>query len=75
LRENEEAFLPPYSCVAVLTVQKQEAVLLKNGLAKSIKDGRLPTSSQVFISQDEDICTTLAVTLKVMKVIGVCCAG
>ena len=54
LRENEEAFLPPYSSVAVLTVQKQEAVLLKNGLAKSIKDGRLPTSSQVFLSQDTE---------------------
>ena len=54
LRENEEAFLPPYSSVAVLTVQKQEAVLLKSGLAKSIKDGRLPTSSQVFLTTDAD---------------------
>ena len=54
LRENEEAFLPPFSAVAVLTVEKQESVILKNGLAKSIKDGRLPTSSQVFLSQDAE---------------------
>ena len=55
LRENEEAFLPPFSSVAVLTVQKQESVILKNGLAKSINDGRLPTSSQLFLSQDADL--------------------
>ena len=54
LRENEEAFLPPYSSMAVLTVQKQEAILLKNGLAKSIKDGRLPMNSQIFLSEDAE---------------------
>ena len=37
-----------------MTVEKQESVILKNGLAKSIKDGRLPTSSQVFLSQDAE---------------------
>lgn len=51
LRENEEAFLPPFSSIAVLTVEKEEAILLRNGLAKSIKDGRLPVSSQIFLSQ------------------------
>jgi len=54
LRENEEAFLPPYSSIAVLTVEKQEAILLRNGLAKSIKDGRLPTDSQLFLSEDAE---------------------
>jgi primosomal protein N' (replication factor Y) len=54
LRENEEAFLPPFSSIAVLTVEKQEAMLLKNGLAKSIKDGRLPTESQIFLSEDAE---------------------
>jgi len=54
LRENEEAFLPPYSSIAVLTVQKHEAILLKNGLAKSIKDGRLPMNSQIFLSEDAE---------------------
>ncbi len=54
LRENEEAFLPPFSSIAVLTVQKQEAILLKNGLAKSIKDGRLPMISQIFLSEDAE---------------------
>lgn len=54
LRENEEAFLPPYSSIAVLTVEKHEAILLKNGLAKSVKDGRLPTSSQIFLSQETE---------------------
>ncbi len=54
LRENEEAFLPPFSSIAVLTVQKQEAILLKNGLAKSIKDGRLPMNSQIFLSEDAE---------------------
>lgn len=54
LRENEEAFLPPYSSMAVLTVQKHEAILLKNGLAKSIKDGRLPMNSQIFLSEDAE---------------------
>ena len=54
MRENEETFLPPYSSIAVLTVQKQEAILLKNGLAKSIKDGRLPTDSQLFLSEDAE---------------------
>lgn len=54
LRENEEAFLPPFSSIAVLTVQKHEAILLKNGLAKSIKDGRLPMNSQIFLSEDAE---------------------
>jgi len=54
LRENEEAFLPPYSSMAVLTVEKHEAILLKNGLTKSIKDGRLPTNSQIFLSEDTE---------------------
>ena len=54
LRENAEAFLPPFSSVAVLTVEKQEATVLRNGLAKSIKDGRLPVSSQVFLSQETE---------------------
>ena len=54
LRENEEAFLPPYSSMAVLTVKKTEAILLKNGLAKSIKDGRLPMNSQIFLSEDAE---------------------
>jgi primosomal protein N' len=52
LRENQDAFLPPFSSVALLTVEKQEAVLLRNGLAKSIKDERLPLSSQVFLFND-----------------------
>ncbi|MCX6445284.1 MAG: hypothetical protein NTZ66_00175, partial [Actinobacteria bacterium] len=54
LRENEEAFLPPYSSMAVLTVQKHEAIFLKNGLAKSIKDGRLPMNSQIILSEDAE---------------------
>jgi primosomal protein N' (replication factor Y) len=49
LRENQDAFLPPFSSVALLTVEKQDSALLRNGLAKSIKDERLPLSSQVFL--------------------------
>jgi primosomal protein N' (replication factor Y) len=54
LRENEEAFLPPFSSIAVLTVEKQEAILLRNGLAKSVKDGRLPINSQILLSQNAE---------------------
>ncbi|MFZ4123114.1 MAG: hypothetical protein ACOYJ3_00845 [Candidatus Planktophila sp.] len=54
LRENQDAFLPPFSSVALLTVEKQDSLLLRNGLAKSIKDERLPLSSQVFLFNDAE---------------------
>jgi primosomal protein N' (replication factor Y) len=54
LRENQDAFLPPFSSVALLTVEKQDSGLLRNGLAKSIKDERLPLSSQVFLFNDTE---------------------
>jgi primosomal protein N' (replication factor Y) len=54
LRENEDAFLPPFSSVALITVEKQDAALLRNGLVKSIKDGRLPDFSQVFMLNGAD---------------------
>ena len=54
LRENEDAFLPPFSSVALITIEKQDAILLRNGLIKSIKDERLPVSSQIFMLNDSD---------------------
>ena len=49
LRENLEAFLPPYSSIAVLTLEKSEAVVLKNGFTKSVADGRLPSQTNVVL--------------------------
>lgn len=49
LRENQEAFLPPYSSIAVLTLDKSEAVVIKNGFTKSAADGRLPSGTKVVL--------------------------
>jgi len=49
LRENVEAFLPPYSSIAILTLDKSDAVVLKNGFTKSIADGRLPSQTNVVL--------------------------
>jgi primosomal protein N' (replication factor Y) len=52
LRENEEAFLPPFTATAVITVSKAEGSAIKNGFLKSLSDGRLPESSKVYISEN-----------------------
>jgi primosomal protein N' len=52
LRENAEAFLPPYSAIASLKVPLPEGVLLKNGIVKSIKDARLPEMTRVYLSEN-----------------------
>ena len=52
LRENQDASLPPYTSTASLKVVLSEGVLLKNGIAKSVKDGRLPISSTVYLTED-----------------------
>jgi primosomal protein N' (replication factor Y) len=52
LRENYDAFLPPYASTASLKVLLSEGVLLRSGISKSIKDGRLPISSKVFLTED-----------------------
>jgi primosomal protein N' len=49
LRENVEASLPPYSSIAILTLDKSDAVVLKNGFTKSITDGRLPSQTNVVL--------------------------
>jgi hypothetical protein len=41
--------LPPYSSIAVLTLEKSEAVVLKNGFTKSVADGRLPSQTNVVL--------------------------
>ncbi|MEY3128113.1 MAG: hypothetical protein RIS06_669, partial [Actinomycetota bacterium] len=53
LRENFDAFLPPYSKTATIKVAISEGVLLRNGIAKSIKDGRLPGASRVYFSENK----------------------
>ena len=53
LRENFEASLPPYSNAATMKVSMSEGVLLRNGITKSIKDGRLPGQSQVYFSENK----------------------
>lgn len=52
LRENSDAFLPPVASSAVLRVPLSEGTVLKNGILKSIKDGRLPSSSKVYLSEN-----------------------
>jgi len=53
LRENFDAFLPPYSKTATIRVAISEGVLLRNGIAKSIKDGRLPGATRVYFSENK----------------------
>jgi primosomal protein N' (replication factor Y) len=53
LRENNDALLPPYASSALLRVPITDAVMLRNGILKSIKDGRLPTSSKVYLTENE----------------------
>ena len=53
LREDSEAFLPPYSSIAVITLDRSEAVTLRNGLAKSVSDGRLPPETKVVLISGE----------------------
>ena len=51
LRENFEAQLPPYVSTAVIKVVLSEGIAIKNGFSKSIKDGRLPINSKVFLTE------------------------
>jgi primosomal protein N' (replication factor Y) len=51
LRESSEAFLPPFSSTAILRSEISEGVMIRNGIAKSVKDGRLPEFSRVYLSQ------------------------
>ena len=53
LRECSDAFLPPYASTAVLSVPILEGVALRNGIAKTIKDGRLPLKSRVNLVEDK----------------------
>lgn len=53
LRECSDAFLPPYASTAVLSVPILEGVALRNGIAKTIKDGRLPLISRVNLLEDK----------------------
>ncbi|CAN2197859.1 PriA Primosomal protein N' (replication factor Y) - superfamily II helicase [Candidatus Nanopelagicaceae bacterium] len=53
LRENHDASLPPYTSTASLKVVLSEGVVLKNGISKSVKDGRLPISSKVYLTEDK----------------------
>jgi primosomal protein N' (replication factor Y) (superfamily II helicase) len=53
LRENNDALLPPYASSALLRVPITDAVMLRNGILKSIKDGRLPSSSKVYLTENE----------------------
>jgi primosomal protein N' (replication factor Y) len=52
LRENFEASLSPYFSSAVMRMNIDEAGTFKSGVSKSIKDGRLPESSKVYLSED-----------------------
>jgi primosomal protein N' (replication factor Y) len=52
LRENAEAFLPPYSTTVSLKAPLAEGVLVKNGILKSIKDARLPEMTKVYLSEN-----------------------
>ena len=51
LRESMEADLPPFTTTAIVKVPVSEGVMLKNGILKSIKDGRLPETSKVYLSE------------------------
>lgn len=53
LRENSDASLPPYSSSALLKIPTNEAVLIKNGLLKSIQDKRLPIASRVYLIEND----------------------
>jgi primosomal protein N' (replication factor Y) len=53
LRENSDALLPPYASSVLLKVPTDEAVMLRNGLLKSINDGRLPSSSKVYLTEND----------------------
>ena len=51
LRENMDADLPPFSTTAILKVPVSEGTALRNGILKSIKDGRLPQASKVYLTE------------------------
>jgi len=51
LRESIEADLPPFTTTAVLKLPAFEGVMLRNGILKSIKDGRLPDASKVYLTE------------------------
>lgn len=53
LRESLDAGLPPYSNIAIVRLEESDGVLLKNGLLKSIKDGRLPSTTKVYLSKSD----------------------
>ena len=53
LRESIEADLPPFRTTAVLKLPASEGVLLRNGILKSIKDGRLPDVSKVYLTVND----------------------
>jgi primosomal protein N' (replication factor Y) len=52
LRENSDALLPPYATSVLLKVSTAEAAILRNGLLKSINDGKLPSSSRVYLTEN-----------------------
>jgi primosomal protein N' (replication factor Y) len=51
LRESIEADLPPFTTTAVLKLPASDGVILRNGILKSIKDGRLPDASKVYLTE------------------------
>jgi primosomal protein N' (replication factor Y) len=51
LRESFEADLPPFTSTAVLRLPISEGSILRNGILKSIKDGRLPDASKVYLTE------------------------
>lgn len=53
LRENYDAALPPYTSSALLKVGISEGSILRNGIAKSIEDARLPISSKVYLTENK----------------------
>jgi len=54
LRENLDAFLPPYSSVALIIMDSSEVPTMNNGITKSIKDGRLPLESKIFVVESKN---------------------
>ena len=53
LRESFEADLPPFTTTAVVRAPAPEGVVLRNGILKSIKDGRLPGESKVYLTESD----------------------
>ena len=53
LRESVEANLPPFTTTAILKLPGSEGALLRNGILKSIKDGRLSDESKVYLTEND----------------------